>query len=82
MDELKLDPTQNPLDMEPDLNVGIRVRMFLAEEELPEALSEDEQNALIDLLEGIFVYEPTRRPSAEAVRNHRWLRLLEKHARS
>ena len=82
MDELKQDPTQNPLETEPDLNIADRVRMFLTEDELPEPFSEDEQNALVDLLEQIFVYEPARRPSAEAVRNHQWLKLLENHAKT
>ena len=82
MDELRRDPTQNPLEKEPDLNVADRVRMLLAENELPEPLSEEEQNALIDLLEQIFVYDPARRSSAEFVRNHRWLKMLEKYAQS
>ena len=82
MDELRKDPTQNPLETEPDLNIADRVRMFLTEDELPKPLSEDEQNALIDLLEQIFVYEPARRPSAEEVRDHQWLRILEKHAQA
>lgn len=45
MVELRQDPTQNPLETEPDLNVATRVRMFLTEDELLEPLPEDEQNA-------------------------------------
>lgn len=82
MNELRQDPAQNRLETEPDLNVADRARRYLTEDEIPEPLYQEEETALINLLEQIFVYEADRRPSAESVKEHPWLKLLEKHART